>query len=599
EYSHRWKQQLKVVRDSVTQTAETAIRTGLQNLAARHEVWFVVDCDASATIKSLVVAMFERFQSTTGAWSPLRPLSVSHHSLHQVTDPEDRALVEMLLGPDSHLLGDLFGGPGDSSTPLARWAPARRSAGSLTKSLYDIALPRLAATGRLVWAENARRDTDFTRQPALHWDSGQPWQYRVKVDTNRTHGVWKMGGELVRPDRVVSLAGTRLLFECGLAIVGDQLARMSLGEMHPWAMVLGNMNSIVIPFEDGPEFLSQLWSFPSGPGFELPKELQWTELDVEPQGRLTIRAVDMHGWRNRLLVSAEFLYDDVVVDRDATQTAAVHPSTKRVFRRRRDLEQKLLDQIDRLDWLEEEFNHFEGQSSHYVIESRRIEELVDLACAAGWVVVADGRVLRRGGAVRLSVSSGIDWFELKGTADFGGVTVSLPVLLAAIRRGEKYVRLDDGTQGMVPREWLERFGRLASLGERDGDVLRFQMSQTMLLDALLAAQDESLVSADERFEQVRNRLRQSSGAKPLAPPEGFQGTLRRYQQEGLGWLNFLQDIRCGGCLADDMGLGKTIQVLSLLEQRRRRPLGAGEERRPSLVVVPRSLVFNWVEEAKR
>src|SRR4029077_7437040 len=49
----------------------------------------------------------------------------------------------------------------------------------------------------------------------------------------------------------------------------------------------------------------------------------------------------------------------------------------------------------------------------------------------------------------------------------------------------------------------------------------------------------------------------------------------------------------GGCLADDMGLGKTVMVLALLDARRK------EGRRPSLAVVPRSLIFNWQDEAAR
>ena len=70
--------------------------------------------------------------------------------------------------------------------------------------------------------------------------------------------------------------------------------------------------------------------------------------------------------------------------------------------------------------------------------------------------------------------------------------------------------------------------------------------------------------------------------------------MRGYQREGLGWLRFLQAFGFGGCLADDMGLGKTVQVLALLAGR-----VAEQPGRPSLVVVPKSLVFNWAEEAAR
>src|SRR5204863_2302892 len=74
--------------------------------------------------------------------------------------------------------------------------------------------------------------------------------------------------------------------------------------------------------------------------------------------------------------------------------------------------------------------------------------------------------------------------------------------------------------------------------------------------------------------------------------------LRDYQREGLGWMEFLRKFSFGGCLADDMGVGKTAQVLAMLETRRELR-AAGEPLAPSLVVVPRSLVFNWKQEAER
>ena len=100
--------------------------------------------------------------------------------------------------------------------------------------------------------------------------------------------------------------------------------------------------------------------------------------------------------------------------------------------------------------------------------------------------------------------------------------------------------------------------------------------------------------------------------------------MRTYQKEGLGWLHFLRRFRFGGCLADDMGLGKTVQVLALLQTRRAaRPAGTVPAKgnpllrqpsadsaaplspdselpdKPSLVVMPRSLIFNWKQEAVR
>ena len=106
-----------------------------------------------------------------------------------------------------------------------------------------------------------------------------------------------------------------------------------------------------------------------------------------------------------------------------------------------------------------------------------------------------------------------------------------------------------------------------------------------MLDALLAAQPE--VRVDEAFERVRQGLRRFQGVRAPAQPEGFTGQLRDYQREGVGWMEFLREFGFGGCLADDMGVGKTAQVLAMLESRR------AEGKGPSLVVAPKSLMFNW------
>jgi hypothetical protein len=85
----------------------------------------------------------------------------------------------------------------------------------------------------------------------------------------------------------------------------------------------------------------------------------------------------------------------------------------------------------------------------------------------------------------------------------------------------------------------------------------------------------------------------------LESPQGFIGTLRPYQVKGLSWLAFLDRFGLGSCLADDMGLGKTIQLLALLAHERAVIPEGGERPGPTLLVVPMSVVSNWVHEAKR
>jgi len=225
-----------------------------------------------------------------------------------------------------------------------------------------------------------------------------------------------------------------------------------------------------------------------------------------------------------------------------------------------------------------------------VVSRSRFEPLLRTFIAAGWRVLVDGVSHRLTTQVRAQVRSGVDWFDLEVDVAFGDVEVPLPRILEALRNKEHAVTLEDGTVGLITAEVRRHLAPLLALTKAK-DGLRFRSSQAALLDALLAALPE--VEADKKFERARTELRSFDRVEAAAEPTSFRGELRPYQREGLGWFHFLRRFGLGGCLADDMGLGKTVQVLALLEARRLE--GAG----PSLVVVPRSLVFNWRQEAER
>ena len=264
------------------------------------------------------------------------------------------------------------------------------------------------------------------------------------------------------------------------------------------------------------------------------------------------------------------------------------------------------------------------------------KDFVPLASALaplGWKVLWKGKPLRVATGVTASVGGQHDWFDLDAKVQFSGTEIALPQVLAALKRKEEYVTLHDGTLGHIPQGLLDRYAKIAQFGEVHDDTIRFKPSQAMILDAMLESQPG--VELDGRFKDYRKKIQKFAGVKAVQPPKGFQGKLRAYQKDGLAWLNFLQDFNLGGCLADDMGLGKTVQVLALLEKRRNRRItkpNAGDrkvavteineteltealgitneidpwcqavndfKRKPTIVVVPKSLIFNWVEEANK
>ncbi|MFI8213295.1 SNF2-related protein [Streptomyces werraensis] len=98
------------------------------------------------------------------------------------------------------------------------------------------------------------------------------------------------------------------------------------------------------------------------------------------------------------------------------------------------------------------------------------------------------------------------------------------------------------------------------------------------------------------LDALRRALADADGGDgPVEQPARLTATLRDYQLRGLRWMDRMTSLGLGGCLADDMGLGKTVQLISLHLLRQERP----EDRGPTLVVCPASLLGNWEREVGR
>ncbi|RYU83311.1 DEAD/DEAH box helicase [Hymenobacter persicinus] len=195
--------------------------------------------------------------------------------------------------------------------------------------------------------------------------------------------------------------------------------------------------------------------------------------------------------------------------------------------------------------------------------------------------------------VTVRVGTEANWFDTELHVRFGPQKVPLASLHKALRNKSRYVTLGDGTRGILPQHWLDRFARYFSAGELVGERLR---TPKISFATVAADYEPEFLTPETRAQlaEYQAQLTDFAGIEPVAPPAELRGTLRPYQQHGLDWLCFLDQFGFGGCLADDMGLGKTITVLALLLLQRQRRPGA-----VSLVVVPTSLVFNWQAEAAR
>ena len=121
------------------------------------------------------------------------------------------------------------------------------------------------------------------------------------------------------------------------------------------------------------------------------------------------------------------------------------------------------------------------------------------------------------------------------------------------------------------------------------EALRFQLTAPKVLNLSKEA-CEIEVTNGEWLNSVLNKLTNPETIETVASGEGFKANLRTYQERGLNWLHYMKTLGLGACLADDMGLGKTVQVIALLNYVK------GQKHEKSLLIVPASLIGNWISE---
>jgi len=210
-----------------------------------------------------------------------------------------------------------------------------------------------------------------------------------------------------------------------------------------------------------------------------------------------------------------------------------------------------------------------------------------------------------------------DWFSIELGIQVDGLPVNLlPVLLDLIRQFPEQMSMQALAQlGAEDTPLIASLadGRLVTL-----PISRIQNILSVLVELfdkdtvhnvqrieLSAVQAGRLAELDdvaglrwlggERLRELGRKLRDFHGIQLVTPPAGLKTNLRGYQQDGLNWLQFLREYELAGILADDMGLGKTVQALAHLLVEKE----SGRMNRPSLVIAPTSLMFNWLRETER
>jgi superfamily II DNA or RNA helicase len=202
----------------------------------------------------------------------------------------------------------------------------------------------------------------------------------------------------------------------------------------------------------------------------------------------------------------------------------------------------------------------------------------------------------------------IDWFELHPSMSCGDRTIS-PAEWKRLIRGQLFLEAEDGSLimpevGEGQADGLQMIAEVLQRGQSrlsdaglagDGGL---QISRLEMLDWIALRRKGVQLQLPEAVEAVFTSLSQFDQLQEFVPPQLLQAELRPYQREGCAWIEFLYQHRFGACLADDMGLGKTVQAIAFLVARFEQQLAA-QQQASVLVVLPPSLVFNWLDEFAR
>lgn len=532
---------------------------------------YAIDLSQSVKDGRIFLEIYAQERLAKGGLGALRPADLVHDKIEFYEDAQERDFLWDLLGRTQVPIG--------YHNAIAQ----RVNSLYLSSGHADGILRKISDARKLFWIKPTKNRYygAFDKPAIIPYDyHSEAWNFFLKLE--RKENAYELSGylkthtdEVRSVSQVVDNLNNFVFFE-------DFCARSDLYTHQVWYELI-KARPLVIEEADLDAFMQQfLVSDGAKVPLSLPAEIELTETTLlAPRPRISF-TIDKNSGHFHARLS--FMYGD---SEAAIDTGAAIYNFANKTKINRDL---AFEAEQYLQFLKLEPSISDDPTVQGYFTERNFVHVAEKCMGFGWEVLARGQSLKLGGSFEMRSKSETDWFDLQVDFKFENQTIGLPQLLYALKSGQRTIKLGDGSTGLLPEEWLSRFAPLLGIGKQIEGGLRLSKVQALFYSATLTENDK--FTGDKKFSSLKKILRDLTLLEPIEPDQRFKGILRDYQKEGLSWLRVISDHQIGGILADDMGLGKTIQILSLLCQPKKHT-------KPTLILAPKSLIFNWENEAKK
>ena len=541
------------------------------------------------------------------SWSAAKPLTLSPPDVARIADKADRDLVALLTSAAQSAYygyqgygayGESGPGPGYGGGYGYGGHAAPYDAGPFGHRHQPLAIPGAFHATALQALCDTGRAFLYTAEPGiayhqLRWDP-RPWTFRLEIvpDLEAPYPAYMLTGAFVRDTTRFGLNEPALILGSGFIVTTHTVSPLETPGGFWWAANLRRHGPMRIPREKADEVLAEVLSEPALPPLDVPDELRFDEPDVAPVPVLTLRPDPSRF--DAYAGTLEFDYNGARVAQGTAADTIYRPSPRSLIRRKREVETAAEESLKahRVRFID-----MGPGRTHLSVSFKAAPAMVRDLLPLGWRIDVEGKPFRVSGDDGRRGDVGDRLVRHRGHGGFRRRAGAA----ARVAGGGAARRVDAGAAGQVHRRPHRRVGGAVrrALGvcwrrPRRGPPPRARVAARARRCPAGLARGRGVGRPRPRCAQPAARLRGDCGRRrsrrrlpaPCADTSGSASA---------GCAS-CRSSDLGGCLADDMGLGKTVTVLALIEARRVEKDGAP---RASLVVAPRSLLFNWKREAER